>query len=285
MKKLILYLFISMLILSINGCDDDSNDLTPPIGPESPRTLVTGAIILRPYVDFLCYMTPIYGQELEIDSVKLDDTLCKIGKSYRYAYGNNYQHHAVYFNPDDFNNYNSGDFAEFIFYEGNTPASVSLKLLNLEEDKPTYVESLVDTIFDVGAEINLTWNKKEKADWYGIWMIRVTGSGHDRVHSDFYAYTTDTIFSVPTSQHMIDCSYTILVVSTTGPQPGAYSYNLQGRTILGSIYSYSDGARVDMIIGDGAGYGIDKQNPEYVKPSKLPVSYETIVSKLIENLK
>ncbi len=246
-RSLISILLLSLFFIMVIGCDEDP----PVVTEDAVRTIVVAKVLVRPYIDCQLFLQPIYGQELEIDSVKLDDSLCTITKRASFVYGNNYSYFAIYTDESDSLRYSAGDNVTIRMFEGNDTTAVEILLLDWTDDSPNVITAESDAGVDVGDPITITWNKVENADWYGIYQYFRTGSSffHESTH-DFFA-TSDTTFLIPGTFVSSEGTYRVRIESVTGPVPNIESYNIDGTTTVGSAYGISDNRVHVTIVGDG----------------------------------
>lgn len=251
MKKWFVLFLAGLLLVSlvIISCDDDD----PLIFNDGPEYLVLGEVLMRPYVEVLGNIHPIYGQECDIDSIKFGDSLCTIAKSPYYVDGGNYNYSFSYRNQADSQRFSSGDVAPLRFYRGSEITTAFVKLLKLPGDSTNIVSPDYNESFAISADVPLVWSKIASADWYSVTYIYDTSNAFDAGVTYHYEYTTDTTFTIPTADHPTNGEYYIYIHAITGPLPGATG-NIDSESITGSFYGtnipgVSYGLRV--IIGSG----------------------------------
>lgn len=249
MKQRFLPLIV-ILSLLVTGCDDDDGPVTP---AGTATSVVVGNVILRPYVDFLASIQPIYAQDNEVDSAFFADSQCYIGQVYTYVPGNGYNWGIVYENQSDSLRFESGDTAEIVLYVDNTPVAVTVPLLDWEDDVPVFIEPSQNDSIDVGEDLSLTWHKVDGADWYGL-ELYFYYDYEDFIpiyHTTYYS-TTDTTILFPGTAHEVDGYYGIRALAATGSVPGSDDHNVAGPTITGDIYGRSDNTGpLHVTVGNG----------------------------------
>lgn len=276
-KRILLTAILSFsLFLSFIGCEDD-----PPVAyqeTDTISTLITGVVVLRPYVDFISYITPIYGEGMDIDSMKFGDTLCNLFKNYTFVFGNNFQYQSVYFNQADSLNYSSGDNVNIKIFMANETINTHIKLLNFNDDVPLLDSSTLDTVVSIGQDINLVWHPVPNADWYGIFV-------HLKIDADsskeYLASTTTPNFTLDGNYHNLNSDYTVLISAVTGPVPNIDSPNVFGSKITGSLYSRTKPVRHEIRVGNGA----SKVSSKLIDSmNNINYDSEEFFNKLIEHL-
>lgn len=247
-SKILILLSVAILIL---GCEDDSELTSPPFVINTVRTVVIAKASLNPGLTFYAFMQPVYGQELEIDSVRFGDSLCTINKLSSFVEGNNYSYRAIYENEADSNRFNSGDSIEVNFYQSGEIFTRSLTLLDSENDMPILIPAESDTLVEKSEDVTITWNKIENADWYGIRYYHYSGTYFHAPYYIEYISTTDTFLTIPGNNHNYDSFYSVAIQAVTGPVPDVDEPDLNSFFISGALYSKSDMLFFKITVGDG----------------------------------
>jgi hypothetical protein len=243
-------MIIGAVILLAVGCGNEDNTQGPADADEV-TTLVIGNVILRPYVDFQMNMLQIYAQDHEIDSVLFGDSLCDMGQSVYYVWGNEYNYWAAYFNQADSLRFNSGDVVRVYLFNDDRVTSVDIKLLSNPEDSIRFTVPELDTVIDVGESFELVWRRIANADWYGMQIYYWYDSAGQMASRNGFVATTDTTYLFPGADHPSDGRYGLNMVAVSGPVPGTGDYNLQGQSIVGSLYSTSRHTYGRIVVGAG----------------------------------
>ena len=251
MKRLLFFLMIAAVMLLIAaGCDDD-NPVTVQSGAEF---LIVGEVFLRPYVDFLGNIHPIYGQENEIDSILFDTIKCTIAKHPSFVDGNNYTYGFSYFNQADSTRFHSGDTVQIRFFRGYETAVASVRLLEVFKDTINFLTPAADDTIAVDEDLVVTWNKVENADWYSVRYVFDTSFiawGAD--HWQIYDYAVDTSYTISGDEHPFDGRYRVYISANTGPVPGS-GVNIDSETMTGTIYGSAQpgvAQPLTVVVGDG----------------------------------
>jgi hypothetical protein len=227
---------LTFLLLMAAGCDDDNDN--PVIVDRGADYLIVGEVILRPYVDFLGNIHPIYGQENEIDSILFDTTKCTIAKHPSFVDGNNYTYGFSYFNPADSTRFHSGDTVRIKFFKGYETAVASVRLLEVLKDTIHIVSPGAADTTMVGEDLVITWNKVEGADWYSVYYVFDTSLVFGAVSRQVYDYAADTGYTISGEGHPTDGEYHVFITANTGPIPGS-GVNISSKSMTGTIYGSS----------------------------------------------
>ena len=252
MKRLFGVLLIPLLcLLCLGGCDDDDDN--PVCDTDQVTDLIIGEVFLRPYIDFYGHIHPIFGQENDIDSITIGDSLCAIEKSPSWVEGNNYTYGFGYNNRADSTRFRSGDTITIQIFKGVEIATVLLKAVEINVDSTIFVSPAQSDTFDLAEDITITWQTSPNADWYSVYYWHDTSNAFEASTRHVTDYTTDTTYVLPGADHPMDSWYRVFVIANSGPVPGSPG-NIYSQTITGSIYGCAGpGVRVglNVVIGDG----------------------------------
>lgn len=256
MRQAMLVVLGGLMILA--ACFISCDDETVVVG-DGPDYFIIGDVLMRPYLELMGNIHPVHGQALDIDSIKFAGSDCEIIKSSYYIDGTNYNYGFVYRNLADSLRYGSGDIAPLHIYRGDEIVSAYIKLLKVPDDTVQIVSPAYDANFAVNSNITLVWDKVIHADWYSVTYIYDTSNVFDSDITYYYKSTTDTTFTIPSSDHPTDGVYYIFITSISGPVPGAAG-NLESGSISGTVYSSAiPGVRMShrLIIGSGIPTGAE----------------------------
>lgn len=258
MKRVIL---AALALISVGlTCTGDPDPVSsPPV-----EYLVVGTVVLRPGIDLLGSIFPIYGQPNAISAVTVADSACRIENLPVYVEGNSYGYGFAYYNLADSLRLGSGDTATIRFVLPEETIATRLKLLTVADDTIRMIAPAAGSIVPKGSPVNLTWHDVPHADWYSVYYIYDTSYVFGADLRQMYTYTTDTTFTVPATEHPDDGEYRFFVGAVAGPTPGATG-NVIGDRVTGSIYSWAlPPVRSGLLVTIGSGPSGLGPNPDYI---------------------
>jgi hypothetical protein len=248
MRTFTLITLTMLLSACLVGCEGDESVVESIVRTDETETLVMGTAIARPWTDFHLNMTKLYNEEIDIDSVKFADSLCRIGYNTFRVWGDDRSLGAYYYAPREPARFESGDTATVEIFNDICIAVADIKLLSQPDDSVILVESESDDSVAVGEPVNLVWRSIPNADWYavdyGFWYYE---GGHSYPVYGGSIATQDTTAQLPGGTR--DGGYGMNIGAFTGPVPGVDGYNVQGHGLVGYIYSPSGATYNQVIVG------------------------------------
>ncbi len=249
MKKIsiILLLLVAISALFIVGCSDDDKITAA----ATAQGWIIGQAYTNPEIRFSADIFPMTNSTFTIDSIIAGDSLCiNEDYDYWYIYGDGNYDYAYYRNSADSLRFSSGDMYDITFYRNNSSVSVSMKLLNRQDDKPNYILPIADDTIGLGDPLDIIWNSVPNADWYGLYIRYYKDSAGTYVSNHEYLSVTDTIYNIPTYTNIYDGYYRIYIVAVTGPGDGD-APNLDGNGLLGEFHSKTSSNFRRVYVGTG----------------------------------
>ena len=250
MRRFAFLSVLSALALIVSGGCDDS----PTADKPAVTHFIMGDVILRPYVDFLGNIHPIFGKGNEVDSVLFADSAAVIARNPSFVEGNDYTYGFSYYEPADSLRFHSGDTATIKIFKGHETATVHLKLLALPLDTVRIALPANHSSVPVGQSIVLHWARVAHADWYSVYLVYDTSTLFGAELRQTYDHAIDTTYIIPGTSHPQNGNYRIFIGAVTGPIPGSDG-NIQSETMTGSIYCWAiPGVREgwEITVGSGA---------------------------------
>jgi hypothetical protein len=265
----------AVLLALIAGCGDDEKPLCPTPEP-TPKYLILGTVILRPYVDFMGSIHPINGQANEIDSILFGDSACVIDKTGSYVEGNNYTYNFHYLNESDFIRFHSGDTVVVRIVMGQETATVRLNLVANPVDSILIVNPPQYANMPLDSDIAVDWRPIQHADWYSVSYLYDTSNVMGHPFDYIYDFAADTSYVIPGDLLTTDGQVDIFVSGVTGPVPGQPG-NVKSYSMTGSIYSWAvPGVRRGWRVIVGAGMPPSSQELHSPVISDTPMRYSQL---------
>ena len=236
MKKSVILssLFLTVLMILFVACEDNPPTI---VQGDTKELFVIASVTMRPYIDCSGNITPLYGQNHEIDSILFADSLCEIQNYGSFIEGNRYNYHFRYSNKGDSLRFNSGDTTALKIFKGTEFVQTNIVLLAMPEDSIILI-SPPDSV-GLSDDVIISWNKIDNADWYNIkyYYNYDTALIFGSVIDDFVDGVTDTTYTI-SGPHLYNGGYRIHISAVSGPVPGATG-NIESESIVGAIYSHA----------------------------------------------
>jgi len=228
-----------LTFIMVISCDDD--DCAPCPTYTTPLAWTNGYANLDSYMYFYTDIMSHGGADPNIDSVKVDDSLCNLESSYYYTYGDPYYYASFDEDSDGNPEYVSGDTAVFTMYGDNRSSTCRLVLLDYYDDEADMIiPDDGDTTLTYGESFTCVWTKVDNAEWYGLELNYQVDSSGSNKYINIYTYTTDTTYTIGDTLYgyPVERVY-FYALPTTGPNPATNESNWVGDLCSGKLYSYS----------------------------------------------
>ncbi len=250
MKKTIFLAVLTIVAtLLVVGCDDDCPSCPAEIDTvyldQEYLIFLDGVIMLNPGA--LCEIDGLaYGGAIpDIDSFAVGDSVSTYifptiwwGQSDPYFY--------MRWEEDETPPYKyaSGDLATVTVWGDGGSSSASVVIMDWQADgSEMLVPSGSDTTVAPGLDMEFAWAKVDLAEWYGLELSCTHDTGTGEFHRNYFYYTYDTVFTVPSSIDglpVVECWFA--AQPTTGPDPESAIGNWEGDLVAGKMYSLSQPA-------------------------------------------
>lgn len=272
-----------LTFIMVISCDDD--DCAPCPIYTTPLAWTDGYVYMEPYVYFYADIMAYGGADPDIDSVKIDDSLCYLESLYYQTFGDPYYYASFNEYPDGDPDYASGDTAIITMYGDNRSSTCRLPLLNGDDDDADIIiPDDHDTTVAYGESFTCVWTKIDNAEWYGIELnYRVDSSGSNK-YINIYTYTTDTTYTIADELdgYQVERVY-FYALPTTGPDPVTNESNWSGDLCGGKLYSISNYAWCDVYFAPVL--GVSGHSGELEQKEKPVKSAKEIIQKINETYK
>ncbi len=278
MKKiLILGLILTLTVLALSGCSDDTDCPTCPQFTQEGLAMFYANLYSNELSSF-GILYGIDGKFVDVDSVKIDTfkmdieqyfgegmaTYCSLGGGYKASSNSIDKISSI--------TYSSGDTVELKIYTPSGMSQASVVILDDPNDSPVIYDWGVDySTYDTVAqstEISVAWAPISNADYYVVdWRF---DHNHDGVRQDLDTTfsVTDTSFVVPDSLLGYDGRLYIYVYAINGPDLNDNG-NLTGGVIKGRFNSITD-EYFRIYIGTG-----DPYPPSFIGPREEEIIHKS----------
>lgn len=232
---LIFGLILAFGILAFVGCSDDDDDCAA--CPELTQKAVALGEIELDDTEMDLWLTILASNGLipDVDSVKIAGHLAELEVGFMEGMS---AAMASYEGPAG--GFDSGDDVAVNIYTPQGVNTATVTMLHEDDDEPEIIgwetSSPYDTVA-IGEEIEIHWHPVGNADWYHIELDYNYDSVGTHAYTYIYDFTTDTTYTLPSSETAYNGYYYLYITPVNGPRPDATEGNVTGPSIKGRIIS------------------------------------------------
>ncbi|KAA3633644.1 MAG: hypothetical protein DWP97_08595, partial [Calditrichaeota bacterium] len=167
------------------------------------------------------------------------------------------------------------------FYFSNGISTGSVRLLDQDDDEPSFILPIDDDTLSLGTAINVLWNSIPNADWYGLYVRYYKDSAGTYINNDReYFASTDTTFTIPAASNIYNGYYRLYIQSATGPRP-TDPPNITGSGWTGDLHSESGTFNIQVFLGTGDPTPVGNQDEtDYEDPESVEILRNIIDTKI-----